>query len=143
MRAEDQEKGGRSRTPMMRDGDGMVRDQFGGRQQTRKTMNGKDRIGETRGLATSIEVVIADPGTKNLARETKRVKFDDGRNDEDKAGFVEPSEADVRREHILPELVCLSSITQRRSPFWGYGKDDVGGMRSKQRSENELDEKDE
>jgi len=64
-------KGGGSRAPAMGNSDGMVRDQFGSGKKMGKTEDRKDGIGETRGFASGIEIIITDPGTKNLARETK------------------------------------------------------------------------
>ena len=61
----------------MRHSDRMSRDEFRGRKKMREAMNSKYGVCEVRSLAASIEVIITNPGTKDLAREAKRVKFND------------------------------------------------------------------
>jgi hypothetical protein len=99
------DKGGGRRTPAVRNRDGEGGDKLGGRDETREAMDGEDRKGETRGLATSIEVSNTNPGTKDLTRKTQGIDFDDGRHAKSGTCFVKPSETSVRREHILPKLM--------------------------------------
>ena len=71
-------QGGGSRAPTMRHRNREIGGEFRGRDKTWETMRGEDRIGEARGFGASIEIIVTDPGTKDLARKMKGVKFNNG-----------------------------------------------------------------
>jgi hypothetical protein len=102
---ESADKGGESRTPAMRDGDGEIGNKLRGRNEAREAMHSKNRISEMWHSVASIEVINTNPGTKDLAREMQRIRINDSGNAENRTCFIKPSETRVGREHILLGLV--------------------------------------
>ena len=64
--------------PTMRHRNGEIGGEFRRRDEMREAMHGEDGIGKARGFGASIEIIITDPGTKDLARKTKGVEFENG-----------------------------------------------------------------
>ena len=55
----------------------MIGEEFGGRDDGGKAEDTQDRVSEPRGFLASIEIVVINTGSRDLARETERVDFDD------------------------------------------------------------------